>query len=138
MKLKRDEFIKLQKEWYRKLEESGFKDIEKIQGEELILVQSASYCYKRTNPLSRSLKEEYFRWIAQEAHDKDTVYRNEVDRYILIRHAEGARVKAIVEELELNNMARDRQSVRFIIRRYEMEWGLRHYDHKQLHIKKKA
>ncbi len=139
MKLPRNEFIKLQQEWYQKLAEAGFKDIERLRGDDLVLVPSGTELrYRRTNAHYRRLKEEYYRCIAQEAQDEENVFRNEVDKYILIRHSEGAKIKTIVKELEESGNGRNRDSVRFIIRRYEMEWGLGNYDHKQLHIKKKA
>ncbi len=136
MKLSKNEFRKLEDEWYEKLKDSGFRDIEKRQGDEFVLVVTPYVRFRKLQPEIRKIKEEYFRCISQEINSENVVFRNEIDRYILIRHSEGARIKVIVEELESKGMARDRYSVRIIIRRYEMEWGIRCYDYKQLHKKK--
>ena len=138
MKLAKHAFKELQEEWYRKLADAGFKDIERFKGDELILVGRAADCYKFTTNLTRPIKEEYYRWISQEANDEETVYRNEADKHILTRYSEGAKVKVIVKELKMMGMPRHRHSIRFIIRRYEMEWGLREYNDRMLNIKKKA
>ncbi len=140
MKMPKHEFIRLQQEWYERLSDNGFKDIEEIKDGELVLQRSSAAGYRKweTSPLSRALKEEYYRWIAQEANDETTVYRNDVDQYILIRHCEGARIKHIVKELETKGTPRHRHSVRFIIRKYEIEWGIKKYNERQLNIKKKA
>jgi hypothetical protein len=148
MKLTKDEFRKLQREWYKKLEESGFKDIERFKDDELVFKRSGidnSRCiewYIEATDLGTieelsegAIKAEYFRIIAQTAKDEETTYRNEVDRHILIRHSEGAKIKTIVTELQELGMPRHRLSVRFIIRRYEMLWGLRRWTRRQLNKK---
>ncbi len=84
------------------------------------------------------MKEEYFRILGQAVQDEETVFRNDTDRYILTRHSEGAKIKMIMKELEAKGKAKARDSIRYIIRRYEMAWGIRQYSQVQLHIKKKA
>lgn len=138
MKLRRDEFRALQKLWYERLANAGFKDIEKQKGDDFTLIQSASHCYKGTDPYSRQAKEDYFAIMAKTVHDESTYFRNAVDRFVLTRHVEGAKIKLIVKELKIMGISRHRHSIRFIIRRYEMAWGLRHYNHQQLNIKKSA
>lgn len=135
MKLNKDEFKALQLYWYERLAKGGFKDIEKLKGEELIIAQPASYCYRNMDALTRFLKTEYFRCMAQLALDESTVFRNKIDRHIMIRHGEGAKIKVIVTELIELGTPRVRASVRFIIRRYEMAWGIKNYNHKQLNKK---
>lgn len=137
MKLTREEYRALERLWYNKLANSGFKDIEKVIDDELVLVKTASYCYrKHRDEFSRQMKEEYFRQVGLRAHDEETLFKNDIHRYILIRHSEGAEIKTIVAELKLRGSDRDRSSVRFIIRKYEMAWGFRNYDPQQLGIKK--
>ncbi len=148
MKLTKDEFKRLQKEWYEKLKEDGFKDMETFRGDELVFKRSGidngrviEWYIAATDQgimdenSEGQIKAEYFRVMAQTAKDEDTVYKNNVDRHVLIRHSEGARIKTIVEELKELNMPRDRYSVRIIIRRYEMLWGIRTWTNKQLHRK---
>ncbi len=134
MKLSKDEFRALQKEWYKKIKDQGFEDIEKLDGEELVLIKSCRHVFKHTDQLTRNIKTEYFRAMAMAAQDEATVYRNETDRHILIRYVEGAKIKTICAELKEMGSPRHRHSVRFIIRRYEMEWGFRHYNNRQLNI----
>lgn len=137
MKLSREEFKKLQLEWYRVLSESGFNDIEELKDGELILKESASFCYRHTpNTFDIFMKEEYYRIIAQCVQDQDTKFKNETHRYILIRHSEGAKIKTIGEELKDRGCARDRKTIRLIIRRYQMAWGLKNYGPKQLGMKR--
>lgn len=138
MKLTKDDFRKLQQEWYEKLQEQGFKDIEKIKGDDLVLSQSATYCFRNVDEFTRELKAEYFRCLAQWVHDEQTVFKNKVHKYILTRHAEGAKGKEIVNELVELGHYRCRNSICFIIRKYEMAWGIRSYNLKELNVKKKA
>jgi hypothetical protein len=79
------------------------------------------------------MKEAYFRIIASHAHAQP--FRNETHRLILMRYAEGAMIKVIVAELQEIGQYRCRNSVTFIIRRYEMEWGLKEYTPRQLNRK---
>lgn len=137
MKLSKEEFRCLQQTWYKTLSETGFKDIEKISGDELVLVQTASACYRNTDEFTRGMKEEYFRCMAQFANDEETVFRNSIDRHILTRHAEGAKINVISAELKERGVTRNRASVRFIIRKYEAAWGLRAYDSRKLNTRKK-
>jgi hypothetical protein len=83
------------------------------------------------------MKEEYYRLISQYVSSETTVFRSEVDQYILTRHAEGAKHSAIVSELEARGISKHRHSIRFIIRRYEMAWGIKKYSDKQLNKKVK-
>lgn len=135
-KLSRGEFMKLRQDWYKILEDTGFKDIEKIRGDQLVLRQNAAHCYRYDDEFSKHIKEEYFRRMGQTVQDEATVFRNETDKHILMMHAEGAEIKAIVEELIRLGMDRNRSSVRFIIRKYESDWKFKYYAPKQLNIKK--
>jgi hypothetical protein len=132
MKIAKDEFRRLQQEWYKRLADEGFKDIEKPHGEDFILLQTAGYCFRETDSFAKEMKEEYFRCVSQMAEDPDTDFRNDIDRHILRRHAEGAKIKVIIQELDSMDMSRTRESVRTIIRRYEMAWGLRQYTDRML------
>lgn len=127
MKITRDEFLRLQETWYEKLEESGFKDIEKLHRGELILIENSTRVYRNCADLFEiEMREEYFRQIAHAVHDEETCFRNETDRYILTRRAEGAHIKEIESELKTNpGRGRKRWAIRGIIQRYEAAWGLR-------------
>lgn len=140
MKHHKSELRKLQEEWYDKLAAHGFEDIEKIKGDELVLIQTAASPYRNEDEFSRKMKEEYFRRLAQAVHHENVVFKNDVHRYILLRRAEGAQIKTIRSELISQGLYRCRRSIRCIIRRYEMIWGIRDYEPNELniYIKKRA
>lgn len=142
MKLTKDEFKKLQREWYQKLADLGFKDIEEFKGEELVLKESYNDCFRpnrhNKSEFDRSMQEEYFRCLAHKAFDETTVYRNEIDKHILIRYSEGAKIKTIITELSVLKKPLRRNTIRFIIKRYEMAWGLKNYKPNELNIYKKT
>lgn len=125
--MSKNDFRSLQKEWYGKLKSSGFIDIEKFKGEELILSQPANYCIKTLDALTRYMRQEYFSSVSQAVENGETPWRNATDKYILTRYSEGARIKTIVLELQEMREPRHRHTVRYIIRRYEILWGLKTY-----------
>jgi hypothetical protein len=135
MKLNRDEFRKLQREWYQKLADLGFKDVEQLRGNELVLKQLDSQRYQAVSEFERETKEEYFRCMSQIAQDDQTFYKSPVDKLILIKHCEGAKIKTIMHELSKIGEHRNRASIRFIIRRYEMAWGMKVYTASELNKK---
>lgn len=139
MKLSKDEFKQLREYWYKVLEDSGFEDIEHLVGDNgfqtLALKKRADNCYRDISPFDRFMKEEYFRRIAQCVYDEQVYFRNEMDRFILMRHAEGAKIKEIVTELETRGTPRERAAIRFIVRKYRMAWGFKYYTPKELNIK---
>lgn len=131
--MNKEEFRQLQQTWYTTLTELGFKDIERIKGDHLILTESrGSYSYRKTGDFEREMQEEYFRCMSQAARDEETKYRNNVDKYVMIRHVEGAKIEEICDELGDRGIFRDRSTIRIIIRRYEMAWGFKIYTRRQL------
>lgn len=125
MKLTRHEFLQLQETWYEKLAESGFEDIEKFYRGELVLKESSIRAYKNCVDLAQiESREEYYRWIAQQTHDEEVVFRNETDRYILTRRSEGARINEIESELAMaaRGGQRKRWAIWNIIKTYEAQW----------------
>lgn len=135
MKSPGGKFRELQKYWYKILEESGFRDIEKLIGDELVLKQNSDHNGWFIDQFTREMNEEYFRTICEIVGNEDTVFRNDIDKIIMNMHAYGAKIINIVNTLKANNMTRNRASVRFIIRRYEIDWGLKQYTLKQLNKK---
>ncbi len=128
-------FKELQKEWYAILKQHGFKDIEIVKEGELFLRHTDStYWYRKSRQMNES-NAEYLAVIRSIVGDKDTHFRNDVHRYILDRYGEGISIKEIVNGLVARGTKRNRKSVRFIIRRYEMAWKLRTYTAKQLNVR---
>lgn len=131
---KSSNFKALQKSWYRRLEEEGFQDAEEIIGEEFVLKQTASHPYRGLNEVERSSKEDYFRLLAQYAQHEP--FKRTLDKYILGMRSQGWQIVSICKFLEVAGMARERKTVRYIIRKYEMKWGIREYTPKQLNYLK--
>lgn len=125
MPLSPEEFKDLQEFWYNRLKEEGFKDIEKV-GE----MRKASSLYRGIEFELIDQKERYFALMGHAVNDQETGFRSEIDRHIMTRHADGARIRVIVDELAINGTPRTRKSVRMIIRRYESAWGIKYYSSK--------
>jgi hypothetical protein len=133
--MNKKQFKELQVQWYKTLAANGFNDIEKMGNSELLLKQTANHCYCNEDAFSWKFKEEYYAVLGQIIQDEETYFSNEIDKYILSRHAEGIKIKAIMEELHDLGMGRARDSIRFIIRRYEQQWKIKSYNRKQLNLK---
>lgn len=127
MKLPGGKLKDLQKHWYKILEDSGFVDIEKMVGGELVLKQSAAHNFWDIHPFDREMDEEYFRVISHKTNDDTTTYRNALDKIIMQMHADGLKAAEIICSLKSQGISKHRHSIRFIVRRYEMAWGIRQY-----------
>ncbi len=125
MRLSKAQFKTLQQLWYQKLADTGFQDIEEFKNGELVLKQSYSHPLRHHTEHSAKDQEEYFRFMSMCIMDKNISFKNDIDKYVLTRHADGATIKAIVTELNNLGTPRARNSVRFIIRRYLLVWRLR-------------
>lgn len=121
MRLKPETFRELQRQWYRRLEESGFLDIER--GETLL--EYSSIKVREINGYTKGAKEQYFYHLGLIANAEGTAYNNETDRYVMIRYARGMRIKTIVDELKAIGTPRNRKTVSVTIKRYEIAWGIR-------------
>lgn len=130
MKLTPKEFKKLQNKWYRCLEREGFNDIEKKNSFEGFRTYPAGWA------TDIACKTEYFSRLYHAVNDENTVFRNELDKYILTRYANGARINTIMNELNGMGESLRRNSLRFIIRKYEIAWKVRNYLPNQLNIYK--
>lgn len=134
-------FKALQKDWYKRLEASGFRDVEKIVGDDMRLrefnpMRSRDPKHadnKNKRKLAREMKELYYRLIYH--HVQEAIFPTFVDELIMTWHADGRRIKDICAELEKFGEKRCRVTVRITIRRYEMAWGMREYTPKQLNRK---
>ncbi len=139
MKLTKEQYKNLQEQWYSKLAESGFVDIELHKDNRLVfmgvLLGEDFLGIEFDDAQVVQAKQIYFTLLSERTQDERTTFKSLVDRHILQRHAEGALVKTIVEELLALGTPRDRKSVRIIIRRYEVEWDIRYYTSRQLNKK---
>jgi hypothetical protein len=106
------EFQKLQKKWYKKLADKGFKDIENsdIPGHPLIHWDSFHFQQMWT-PQSFLEKQRYFELAGQMLHDFK--FKRKIDKEIWKMHCEGKPAKEISEAVELHT-----NTINRIIRRY--------------------
>lgn len=99
---KTKEFKTLQKEFYDKLADSGFEDIEETDSpKELLTAWHGSYFTARHDP-------EDFKEIAQYYNSADSIlnnyeFSNEVDKQIWERHSKGLSIRRIALELSIKN-----------------------------------
>ena len=122
---KRDE-KELQKKWDRILAETGFEDIEKEIGGERVLKQSADYAFRRKEhtEIYREAKLNYHCLISARLHT--TQFDDASDRLIMERTAEGRSIQEISAELKnLGWRKHNRDTIRYIRRRYETRWGIK-------------
>lgn len=145
MNTKDPQFKALQKEWYQKLEDSGFEDIETLDKYGMRLKSEHRRLFRSRGPNDRDMwqkvyieaKAEYFRTLTHKVNDPDTVYKSDMDRIILYLYSEGETTAKIVECLAAFGYVRKRKSIVYLIRRYEFEWGLRRYSDRQLNRRTK-
>lgn len=131
---KTSNFKVLAQEWETRLKESGFVDAEKTLGADRILKKSANYAFRRaeTTDIIRETKLAYFlalaRHITNERHFSD-----KSDRFIMEKTAEGWTIKEIsfaMQSLGLRKSNRD--TIRYIRRRYEHRWRMREWTPQQM------
>lgn len=125
MKPTDEEFEELRKAWYKRLADTGFKDIETFDGQNVPIVKRQDHFFMHTNNDVITSKREYYTLITHNVNDLNTRFKNEVDKYVLSRHAEGARISVIVNELKMQGNSRTRKSVSMIIQRYERRWKIK-------------
>lgn len=138
MKSLKQNLQELQRHWYKRLADEGFEDIEHLFNGEVVLKERADYRYRRIDPDERLAREEYFRAIGQMANDDETKFKNEVYRFVMIRHADGIAVNLISKGLIAIGKKRNPQAIRYIIRRHEMMWKVRCYNRKELDLKERS
>lgn len=107
-----NDFKKLQTEWYKKLEDSGFQDVE--QDESTLKEWSLQFLRDRTTRLRES-REPYFRLAGHFLHDYQ--FETDRDRIIWEYHSEGLKVEEIVDTLKKVNLPLSRTRVYHTISR---------------------
>ena len=116
-------FKALQKQWECKLKESGFEDAEKTIKEERRLKQRASNSYRGACLLIREAKRRYFELLGVWYHKEK--WSDSVEAFVLERRSQGTRIKQISEELRAKGERCHRETIRGIIRKYEIKWGIK-------------
>lgn len=113
-------FKELQNEWYRRLSELEFNDIEDDKGK---LKQNAGNSYRTTNHTIINAKLRYYELLGIWNHEKG--FRDDVEKLVMERRANGVMIKDICLELESMGERCHRQTVRWIIQFYERKWKIR-------------
>lgn len=126
-------FKALEKEWEARLQASGFEDAEKIIDGERVLIQNAANAFRQADSLTVEQKTAYFDQMSQAVHNEE--FTNEIDSLVMHRTAEAVKIKDIVSEIKSLGYTIHRQTVRFIIRRYENKWKIKQWTHKQMYLR---
>jgi len=134
--------------WNKKLEDSGFEDAEKEVNGETVLKQTSLNegrfigVYRNASDFDRQEKEEYFRILYQLASQEQN-FEDELDKIIMERTAEGKTIKEISDELKSNlpegkqRGKFNRNTIRYVRRRYESRWGIRVWKREDMISRKK-
>jgi len=126
-------FKALSIEWDKKLQANGFIDIETRCGGERVLKQRATNAYMQADEFERESKLEYFCVLSHLA--QTTIFPSPLEQIVMQSHAEGMAIKEIISELNKNGLSRDRRTIRFIIRRWQMKWGIRTWSLSQMYLR---
>lgn len=99
MSFRSNDFKKLKKEWYQKLRDSGFTDIEDCDSErELLIRWDSVYIINRYTPDSYRAIRHYFVLASQLLHEYD--FENEFERKVWSLHADGFSIREIAKIAE--------------------------------------
>jgi hypothetical protein len=98
------EFVELQEQWYKKLKDSGFDDIEK--NETYLIVNSSSKFNSKRNQVGSmqnvidgiNSRTEYYRIAGHFLYDYK--FANDLDKFIWELHSEGISVRNITLKLK--------------------------------------
>lgn len=126
------EFKEIEEEWYKKLKDTGFQDIEYMKRGEQQLAQSCLNVYYQQNSISVDNKTSYFTAIRDKINEEP--WNNQLHKLILSFHAEGVSKVETVKILKSQfNISIHRQTVMFIVRRYVHKWGIRFFTKEQMY-----
>lgn len=108
-----NEFKKLQADWYKKIKDKGFNDIEQEDG--MLKSWHSSLFSKNYNVITHEAKEEYYRLAGIFLqHNK---FKDAKERYIWERHSSGVSIRNIVKELKAKKIKAYKVLVLKIIQR---------------------
>lgn len=125
-------FKKLEAKWNEKLQQSKFTDAETstAKGRCLKQLSKVTRVYGTKSIITIDTKTEYFNLLQSYINEmtfkrQKEVFKNETDCLIMTRRSEGISIQNICKELAESGKKIHRQTVRYIIRNYEHEWGIR-------------
>ena len=120
------QFKELQAQWYERIKETGFVDIEKSE----LLKQNAPNSYRQAAKIVRDAKLLYHLLLSAklEEHKCD----NDIDTFVMMALSQGLTFMKISGELKKRGHNTHRETIRFIRRKYEHRWGIRVWKTHQL------
>lgn len=126
-------FKETERDWNKKLEESGFEDIEKeVGGEKKLKNYSSGICkHENTKREIIEARREYYDKL-NECFQKELFLEYE----IISSYVHGKKRAEIHRELIASGHQVEYETVRFIIRRYEYKWGIKNYTLKQMNLRR--
>lgn len=113
-------FRALQMEWYLRLSQSGFRDIECSQGDRPLKKSGTERRYERMDPVEREARIQYFRRVQQ--HVVETKFETQLEHDIMHLYAQGVSQVMIQQVLGLDG---HRCKVYYPIYRWLTQWGLK-------------
>ena len=119
--------------WNKKLKDSGFNDQEIEIAGERVLNQRSTNAYKQATELERQCRLDYFRLLGYLANN--TIFPNRLEQFILLSHAEGKTTPEIAEEMKTHGVIKNKRTIGFIIRRWQMRWGIKTWTLKQMNLR---
>lgn len=123
-----ERFKHLQAKWYKKLLlESPKKSKKLFESRSTLLEFSALH---NNSPVTNDAKLKYCMLLSRRVRSEGFI--KERDKIIMRARAEGIMIKDILVLLENKGIKCHRNTVRFIIRRYEVKWKIRKWKPQQL------
>lgn len=127
-------FERLRDYWYEKLKEIGFIDAEKTIGECQLLVQNSPNVYRQAPQVVVEAKKQYFDLLLKGLLKKQQLGKklrerrqDKIERYIIERRSDGAKIVDIATEINWH-----RQTVRYVIRKYEAKWRIKNWNQEEI------
>jgi len=123
------QFKEIAADWDKKLQATGFVDAEKEWNGRRVLKQTADYAYRRreTTELIRETKLNYFLALASHI-TKERHFADKSDRFIMEKTADGWTIQEISLAMQSLGMRKsNRDTIRYIRRRYEHKWRIREW-----------
>lgn len=114
-------FKALKTEWEEKLKRSGFIDIEDEKGR---LRQNAGNSYRTTVLTTIEGKQSYYELLSQGYH-RERCFRDAAEKIVMLLRSRGMKLKDICFGLESIKRRSHRDTVRKIIRQYEIRWRIK-------------
>jgi len=132
-------FKRQQDEWYQKLNEVGFNDIERIpnaygDGSCNVfwdLSKGVPSAYMGKHPTCRESMLDYYLLLSH-GFDNEKNFATDLDRIVMAFFCDGMEPRQIVRELAKLGIKRHRKTMTFIRRRYEHKWGVRKWTRLQM------